>query len=70
MESYSPGDLINVWPRPEPASVDTFLLRMGLRGEDKIRVQATDDAMQGGEVAEGTIRAFVEVRAAHYCPVE
>ena len=66
MESYSPGDLINVWPRPDPASVDAFLLRAGLRGEDKIRVQAADDARQGQEVAEGTIRAFVEVRAAPY----
>lgn len=43
MECYSPGDLLNVWPRPDPAAVDAFLLRMDLRGEDRIRVQVADD---------------------------
>ena len=62
MENYDPGDVLCVWPRPEPSSVDAFLERMGWDGEQVVRVESEGDVAKPGQgaVAIGTLRAFVE----------
>ena len=44
MAAYEPGDLLSVFPRPDPAAVDAFLERMGLHGEQVVRVSAANSS--------------------------
>ena len=44
MAAYEPGDLLSVFPRPDPAAIDAFLERMGLQGEKMVRVTAAASA--------------------------
>ncbi|KAG1663014.1 hypothetical protein FOA52_016029 [Chlamydomonas sp. UWO 241] len=60
MEAYEPGDLLNVWPRPCAATVDTFLARMGLSGREMVEVQPTESQPGVPSPSTGTAREFAE----------